>query len=921
MAIKSISRAKLGGNRKHEENLDSEIGIMQTLQHPNIVRLLELQHSERHIYLIMDFCAGGDLSAFLRRHHALPLHLVQHFARQLKDGLQLLHSRQLIHRDLKPQNLLLDQSSSPHTAVLKIADFGFARSLQGEDMAATLCGSPLYMAPEILRYHPYDGKADLWSVGAIVYEMVAGRPPYTGQNHIQLLQRIEREDVTFPPNAQLSADCRDFILRLLKRKAEERMSFHDFFNHPFVQARESRNNRAQPEEVIAAAAAAAAPPSAVSSLQASSALYNQSVTEQPRQAADAAEGETAAAATAEAPTAVIATVLPAPFPTRSLHRSELEGEGEEPAAYAAERREMIGAASPPIDIPAPLSSYQRDAPASPAVLPPSSSPPLPVSQSPPSPTSSLAAPRRRLSSASSRSGSFDERQQQAGLRKDSASSGSGGSGSGTGSKQSGGSLDGEFVMVDKDQPAASNTPSPRLAAPHTPTQLSQQPSFASTMVAGMGKLPSLALSFFSPAVPAGSDSPRLGRIVEEHHIPNVPYTCAAEADGLLHEMHDSAASPSRPAASHSQHQRQASDGFRQQIARFREEAQQGWTVAKAGDFYRAKHNDQLTALAPLPISVKLSALLPAGSSLSLLGCALALYVKALRLLLGCVEAMDDEYGRIMQQQGFTTEELRTSLLAAQQSGDGSASSFSATSSFPLSADTPFASNSASWQELYRAVVQLIDDYSAAATVCAQQLRAAQETTQQQTVAVAAANQTFDIGSRSLQQLPEQPLPSPSLPSLSSSSAANGQSSLYLTFASSNEHESPLSPAVAAAAPAAGSSACVDPLLACYHCLLEWWTAGVMSEGSDEWQQAGKQYSRARTLARQMQREIRDRAATAAAERDCSLLQLCIDLLQERRRAVRSEERAEQDRRARAEASSASAAIELRAEQRQAAAVH
>ena len=249
VAIKSISRVKLSGHAKHADNLDSEIAILRTLHHPNIVQLYDLQSSERHIYLILEHCAGGDLSQFLRQHRALPLPLVQHFARQLMEGLRVLHSRQLIHRDLKPQNLLLDQSTSPHTAVLKLADFGFARELTGEDLAATLCGSPLYMAPEILRYQPYDGKADLWSVGAIVYEMVYGRPPYTGQNHIQLLQRIDREEVQYPATVPVSAECCDFIARLLRRRPEERMSFQELFDHPFVRSHPPRNNRPNPEEV------------------------------------------------------------------------------------------------------------------------------------------------------------------------------------------------------------------------------------------------------------------------------------------------------------------------------------------------------------------------------------------------------------------------------------------------------------------------------------------------------------------------------------------------------------------------------------------------------------------------------------------------------------------------------------------------
>ena len=140
----------------------------------------------------------------------------------------------LLQRDLKPQNLLLSDGTAD--AVLKIADFGFARSLQPQGLAETLCGSPLYMAPEILRFHKYDAKADLWSVGAILYELVVGRPPFDGDNTLHLLQNIERSDARIPDRVarHLSVECQDLIYKLLKRKPIERITFDEFFTHPFI---------------------------------------------------------------------------------------------------------------------------------------------------------------------------------------------------------------------------------------------------------------------------------------------------------------------------------------------------------------------------------------------------------------------------------------------------------------------------------------------------------------------------------------------------------------------------------------------------------------------------------------------------------------------------------------------------------------
>ncbi|DBB04526.1 TPA: hypothetical protein ACH3X1_012614 [Trebouxia sp. C0004] len=141
-----------------------------------------------------------------------------------------------LQRDLKPQNLLL--SDNTPQAVLKIADFGFARHLQQQELANTLCGSPLYMAPEILKSQQYDAKADLWSVGTILYELVVGRPPYNGSNHIVLLQNIERTEARIPATIakHLSPACIELVYSLLERNPVQRISFEEFFNHPFLAA-------------------------------------------------------------------------------------------------------------------------------------------------------------------------------------------------------------------------------------------------------------------------------------------------------------------------------------------------------------------------------------------------------------------------------------------------------------------------------------------------------------------------------------------------------------------------------------------------------------------------------------------------------------------------------------------------------------
>ncbi|KAK7287601.1 hypothetical protein RIF29_00882 [Crotalaria pallida] len=212
----------------------SEIFILKQISHPNIIRLHDIIEVPGKIHLVLEYCKGGDLSLYIQRHGRVPEGTAKHFMQQLATGLQVLRDNNLIHRDLKPQNLLL--SRNDERSVLKIADFGFARSLQPRGLAETLCGSPLYMAPEIMQLQKYDAKADLWSVGAILFQLVTGRTPFTGNNQIQLLQNIMKStELQFPcDNRSLSIDCKDLCQKLLRRNPVERLTFDEFFNHPFL---------------------------------------------------------------------------------------------------------------------------------------------------------------------------------------------------------------------------------------------------------------------------------------------------------------------------------------------------------------------------------------------------------------------------------------------------------------------------------------------------------------------------------------------------------------------------------------------------------------------------------------------------------------------------------------------------------------
>ncbi|KAH7297997.1 hypothetical protein KP509_25G022500 [Ceratopteris richardii] len=153
-AVKQFFTDRL--NPQLRRRIHTEIDVLSRFTHPNIVRLFDVLEDEFSICLVLEYCAGGDLATYIKEKGRVREATARRFMQHLGAGLQMLHSANLIHRDLKPQNLLL--SSRDKDVVLKISDFGLARELEPGDYAVTVCGSPLYMAPEVLQFQKYDNK-------------------------------------------------------------------------------------------------------------------------------------------------------------------------------------------------------------------------------------------------------------------------------------------------------------------------------------------------------------------------------------------------------------------------------------------------------------------------------------------------------------------------------------------------------------------------------------------------------------------------------------------------------------------------------------------------------------------------------------------------------------------------------------------
>ena len=230
VAVKCIKKSTLG--KSSSENLFREIEILKSLDHEHIVKLKDFQWDENNIFLILEYCSGGDLSTFIRRYRHLPEHVARKFLRQLALALQFIREKNISHMDLKPHNLLLDSKENP---ILKVGDFGFAQHILDKEGRHNLRGSPLYMAVEMFLSDTYNASVDLWSCGVILFETLFGYAPFASKTYEELeLKILSNDKVAIPNSVPLSPNCRDLLTRLLQRDPIKRISFEEFFSHPFV---------------------------------------------------------------------------------------------------------------------------------------------------------------------------------------------------------------------------------------------------------------------------------------------------------------------------------------------------------------------------------------------------------------------------------------------------------------------------------------------------------------------------------------------------------------------------------------------------------------------------------------------------------------------------------------------------------------
>uniref|UniRef100_A0AAX7SWH2 non-specific serine/threonine protein kinase n=1 Tax=Astatotilapia calliptera TaxID=8154 RepID=A0AAX7SWH2_ASTCA len=236
VAIKSINKKNLS---KSQILLGKEIKILK--EPINLLKLNVIVADGVCLSLHTQYCNGGDLADYLQAKGTLREDTLRVFLQQIAAAMRILNSKGIIHRDLKPQNILLSYVGRKKSNIsgirIKIADFGFARYLHSNMMAATLCGSPMYMAPEVIMSQNYDAKADLWSIGTVIYQCLVGKPPFQA-NSPQDLRMFYEKNKNLQPiiPRETSPQLSDLLLGLLQRNQKDRMDFDTFFSHPFLES-------------------------------------------------------------------------------------------------------------------------------------------------------------------------------------------------------------------------------------------------------------------------------------------------------------------------------------------------------------------------------------------------------------------------------------------------------------------------------------------------------------------------------------------------------------------------------------------------------------------------------------------------------------------------------------------------------------
>lgn len=236
VAIKIVRKDFLAKKATLKKKMQREITVMKLVDHPNVLKLLDVFEIETHIFLVMEFVDGCELFEYLVRRGKLSDNEALDFFQQIICGLEYCHNRLICHRDLKPENLLL----SARNRTLLIADFGMTSLNRPGSLLETSCGSPHYCSPSVISGEKYDGlKADIWSCGVILYAMLTGRLPFDDDNIQRLLLKVQGGRYRIPP--EVPREAQSLIRSMLVVDPDKRITIAEIKKHPWFTRRRPRN--------------------------------------------------------------------------------------------------------------------------------------------------------------------------------------------------------------------------------------------------------------------------------------------------------------------------------------------------------------------------------------------------------------------------------------------------------------------------------------------------------------------------------------------------------------------------------------------------------------------------------------------------------------------------------------------------------
>jgi calcium/calmodulin-dependent protein kinase I len=232
-AVKIIERGAA------DQNLIREIEVMKKVDHPNVIQLVAIFEDDKFIYLVMEIVNGGELFDKIVEKGSYSEKEAATLVRKMVDAIGYLHEQGIAHRDLKPENLLL--KSPKEITEVKIADFGLSRMIDQSKMMQTACGTPGYVAPEVLQAQGYGFEVDMWSIGVITYILLCGFPPFYAEELPELFEQILKAQYTYHEEywGHVSKDAKSFIDACLQVDPKKRLTARAALEHPWLKAEQN----------------------------------------------------------------------------------------------------------------------------------------------------------------------------------------------------------------------------------------------------------------------------------------------------------------------------------------------------------------------------------------------------------------------------------------------------------------------------------------------------------------------------------------------------------------------------------------------------------------------------------------------------------------------------------------------------------